>query len=469
VPELRGSDLRAVEEQLGREPATEFSVVARCPDGHPLVIRDHPVDREGNPFPTLYWLTCPRAVRAVSRLESEGWIRRLADRAREDADLATALERAHRAYAEERGRFHPDAREWGGVGGSRAGVKCLHAHYANHVAGGDDPVGAWVAERIEPVHGAADPGQRVAAVDMGTNSIRLIVAAASSGEGFVELARDLVITRLGRGVDRTGRLDPRALRRTIDVLERYVRRARGLGASRIRVAATSAVRDAGDRRLLEAEVTRVAGTSPEVLTGEQEARLSFEGATDGLDVPAPFLVFDIGGGSTELILGRGDPEAAASVDVGSVRITERVGPADPPTDLDVAAMSRLAREGLAPVTRRIEPGSARTLVGVAGTTTTVQAIALGLGRYDPDAIHRSVLTRDAAARVMDELAAMTTAERARLPVMTPGREDVIVAGCTILLEILDRWGFEACLVSERDILDGLALDMLRDRPGTGSG
>jgi exopolyphosphatase / guanosine-5'-triphosphate,3'-diphosphate pyrophosphatase len=428
--------------------------VARCGPAHPLVIQNHPVDAAGDPFPTLYWLTCPAAVRAVSRLEADGWIRRLEQRTKEDAGFGEDLDAAHRSYAAERARLAPEAGGWGGVGGSRTGLKCLHAHYAHHLAGGPDPVGAWVAERVEPVH--AGQRRRVAAVDMGTNSIRLLVAE-ERGREVAELARYLVITRLGEGVDRTGRLDPRALRRTTDVLERYARRARALGAERIRVGATSAVRDAGDRRLFEAAFSRIIGQAPEVLSGEEEARVSFLGATTDLEAERPTLVFDIGGGSTELILGGEEVDAAASVDVGSVRITERVAPSDPPKGEDLAEMRRLAAEGLA----EAELSRGRTLVGVAGTTTTVQAIALGLERYDPEAIHGSTLTRRAAERVAADLARMTVAERAGIPVMPPGREDVIVAGAQILLEILERWGFEECVVSERDILDGLAIEMVR--------
>jgi exopolyphosphatase / guanosine-5'-triphosphate,3'-diphosphate pyrophosphatase len=392
-------------------------------------------------------------------VESEGWIKRLDARAGEDRAFGRGLEVAHQAYARERGRWSAGAEAWGGVAGSRGGVKCLHAHYANHLAGGADPVGAWVAERVEPVHPEEDRSGRVAAVDMGTNSIRLLVAAPDGGD-LRELARDMVITRLGRGVDRVGRLDPVALRRTMEVLERYVRRAGALGAERIRVGATSAVRDAGDRGLLEAEVIRIADVSPEVLSGEEEARLSFLGATADLSPPRPVLVFDIGGGSTELVLGSDHPETADSVDVGSVRITERVAPADPPTAEDLAAMRRLAAEGLESAARRVPPDRPRALVGVAGTTTTVQALALGLTRYDPEAIHGTSLSRADAERVLGDLAGMTVAQRRALPVMAPGREDVIVAGATILVEILRRWRAAACVVSERDILDGLALGMV---------
>ena len=457
--ELRGSDLALVTDQLGRFPLTDLSVVARCASGHPLVIRNHPVDRAGNPFPTLYWLTCREAVKAVARVEADGWIKRLEGRAREEPSFGSALEAAHREYAAERGRWVPEAAGWGGVGGARTGVKCLHAHYANHLAGGPDPVGSWVADRVEPVHRDEDRSGRVAAVDMGTNSIRLLVAVPADGD-MVEIARDMVITRLGQDVDRTGRLAPEALRRTMDVLERYSRRARVLGSERIRVGATSAVRDSPDRRLLEVEVARITGGPPEILSGEREAELSFLGATRGLDAPPPFLVFDIGGGSTELALGTEGVEAVASVDVGSVRITERVGPADPPGPNDLENMSRLAAAALAEASEAIPPGRAATLVGVAGTTTTVQAIALGLDRYDPEAIHGTTLSRQAAAEVLERLAAMTTAERRALPVMAPGREDVIVAGTVILAGILDRWGAGSCLVSERDILEGLAIEMV---------
>jgi exopolyphosphatase/guanosine-5'-triphosphate,3'-diphosphate pyrophosphatase len=423
------------------------------------VIRNHPRDRHGKPFPTLYWLTCPEAVRAVSRLESEGWIKRLEDRIGDDPSFARHLEVAHREYARERGRWLAEAEAWGGVGGSGRGLKCLHAHYANHVAGGDDPVGAWVAERVEPVHSEEDRTGRVAAIDMGTNSIRLLVAAGAEGD-LRELARDMVITRLGLAVDRTGRLDPASLRGTMEVLERFVRRARGLGAERIRVGATSAVRDAADRGVLEAEVSRIAGTGPEVLSGEREAALSFLGATADLSPPRPVVVFDIGGGSTELVLGSDRPQAAVSVDVGSVRITERVAPADPPTADDLAAMRRLAGEGLERAEGQVPPGRARALIGVAGTTTTVQAVALRLDRYDPEFIHGTTLSRAEAERVVGDLARMTVAERRALPVMAPGREDVIVAGATILVEILRRWRAPECLVSERDLLDGLALEMV---------
>ena len=176
--ELRSADIDAVREQLGREPTTPFLVVARCAGGHPLVIRNAPLDANGDPFPTTYWLTCPVAVRAVSRIESEGWIATMNERIHDDEAFGAAVEAAHRAYATDRATDLPDAeawaKSWGGVAGTRTGVKCLHAHYAYHLAGGVDPIGAWVSERVEPVHPGA-PAGRVAAIDQGTNSIRLLV------------------------------------------------------------------------------------------------------------------------------------------------------------------------------------------------------------------------------------------------------------------------------------------------------
>jgi exopolyphosphatase/guanosine-5'-triphosphate,3'-diphosphate pyrophosphatase len=461
VGELRGSDLSIVREQLGREPTVPFTVVARCPGGHALVIRNAPLDRDGHPFPTLFWLTCPVAVKAAARLESEGWIGRWNARAEKDETLATALAAAHEEYARERSRGFPQALAWGGVGGASRGVKCLHAHYANHVAGGRDPIGAWVAREIEPIHSDEKPG-RVGVVDLGTNSIRLLVASAgpSEDQGLEEFARDMVITRIGEGVDRTGRIDPEALARTVDVLERYCRRARALHSERIRVSATAAVRQASNRDELEASVRTHAGSELAVITGEREAALSYLGATQGLDAPVPFLMLDIGGGSTEFAVGTEQPDASISTPMGSVRLTERLIRTDPPSEDELASVRKAVHGILDDVEGSVPVRTARTLVAVAGTPTTIQAISLGLPFYDPEAIHRSWLSVGEAERVLDELARMTTDERSMIPVMAPGRADVIVAGAVILVEVMRRFGFERALVSETDILDGLALELL---------
>ncbi|HTG47810.1 MAG TPA: DUF501 domain-containing protein [Actinomycetota bacterium] len=458
APELREADLLAVRDQLGREPTTAFTVVARCTGGHPLVIRNAPRDAAGAPFPTTYWLTCPRATKAVARLESAGAIGELNGRAEDDAGFRAEVEAAHAEAARDRATSLPEAEGWGGVGGTRRGIKCLHAHYANHLAGGDDVVGRWVAERIEPVHDGERP--RVAAIDQGTNSCRLLVAeeAADPGAPPTELARDMVITKLGQDVDATGVLAPAALERTGAVLRRYGARARALHARRIVMGATSAVRDAANPDAFAAIARDATGAEPAVIDGEEEAALSFLGGTFGLDPgDGPFALLDIGGGSTEFVTGArpGTAEAAISTEMGSVRLTERHVRHDPPTAADLEAIRADVRERLDEAAAAVPFGEAATFVSVAGTATTLQAIALELERYDPDRIHRTWLAAAQVDATLERLAEMTDPERAALSVMAPGRGEVIVAGAVILQEVLRRFGFDRTLVSETDILDAL--------------
>ena len=403
----------------------------------------------------------------MSRIESEGWIRRLNDQVEADPDLRTALRRAHEEYARERGRVHLGAEAWGGVGGSGRGLKCLHAHFAHFIAGGPDPIGAWVSRRIDlrDLH-YEKPDRRLAAIDLGTNTIRLLVARSVEGDPDLhDLARDMVITRLGQGVDATGRLHPEALRRTARALDRYCRRARVLGAERIRLSGTSAVRDASNRDNLASLVLRLTGEPMEVLSGEDEAAITFLGATRGLTRrPGPFLVVDIGGGSTEFVLGLAEPTSAVSMQIGSVRLTERFVRSDPPSYDELDRIEAAVAETLSAVEDRIPVHDAATLVAVAGTATTVQAIAMALPEYDPERLHRTILSRADAEGVFRILADMTTAERRSIPVMAPGREDVIPAGAAILVGAMQRWGFEDAIVSETDILDGLASRLAAELP-----
>ncbi|HSD49404.1 MAG TPA: DUF501 domain-containing protein, partial [Actinomycetota bacterium] len=403
-PELRTSDLEQVRAQLGREPTTTFEVAARCAVGHPLVIRNRARDAAGRPFPTTFWLTCPDAVRTVSRIESTGAIAEMNARVERDPSFRVDVERAHAEAAAERARTDPGTEDWGGVGGTRVGLKCLHAHYANHLAGGDDVVGAWVGGQVEPIHPEHRSGPCMAVVDQGTHSCRLLVVELGPDGEPIELAQDMIITKLGQGVDATGSLDPSALARTEAILARYCRRARALGAAEIRVTATSAVRDAANRSAFVDMVRRHAGDDPRVIDGAQEGRLAFLGGTRGLDPGlGPFLLVDIGGGSTELVLGRepGRSDGVASVQMGSVRLTERHVRADPPSATELAAM-RTAIEAVLDDAEVALPAmhTAATMVSVAGTATTVQAIALGLERYDPEATHRSWLSLDEAEAVL---------------------------------------------------------------------
>ncbi|WP_329163285.1 Ppx/GppA family phosphatase [Streptomyces sp. NBC_01717] len=306
---------------------------------------------------------------------------------------------------------------------------------------------------------------RVAAIDCGTNSIRLLVADADPATGeLTELDRRMEIVRLGQGVDRTGRLAPDALERTFAACRRYAAVIKDHGAEKLRFVATSASRDAENRDEFVRGVLEILGVEPEVISGDQEAEFSFEGATKELagrdHLAKPYLVVDIGGGSTEFVVGDDRVLAARSVDIGCVRMTERHlvrdgVVTDPPTlgqitaiRADIDAALDLAEESV-PLTE------AATLVGLAGTVTTVAAIALGLQEYDSEAIHHSRISFEQVQEITGRLVTSTHAERAAIPAMHPGRVDVITSGALVLLAVMKRTGAREVVVSEHDILDGI--------------
>ena len=297
---------------------------------------------------------------------------------------------------------------------------------------------------------------RVAAIDCGTNSIRLLVADVE-GRAKSDLHRELRVVRLGENVDRSGVLSGEALERTRLALVDYAATARSLSAERVRMVATSATRDAGNRAVFVQMVRQALGVPPEVITGDEEAALSFDGATRDRDVAeGPFLVVDIGGGSTEFVLGGATVEAARSVDIGCVRLTERHLVDDPPTAAQVAGAEADVDAALALVREVVPVERARLAIGVAGTVTTVAAAALDLPSYDPERIHGTVLSAAQVRDVTARLLAMTREQRAALPVMHPGRVDVIGAGALVLRTLVDRLGLAEVAVSEADILDGIA-------------
>jgi exopolyphosphatase / guanosine-5'-triphosphate,3'-diphosphate pyrophosphatase len=304
------------------------------------------------------------------------------------------------------------------------------------------------------------PALRVAAVDCGTNSLRLLVADVDPGTGtLTDVDRRMEIVRLGQGVDATGRLSQEALTRTLRMLASYRQIIEDAGASRVRMVATSATRDAANAADFVEGVHGVLGVEPEVLSGDEEARLSFAGATAELAgrVAAPYLVADIGGGSTEFVLGDGGQvTAAVSVDIGCVRLTERHLRDDPPTGAQIAAARADVDAALGVVAGKVPVSHARTLVGLAGSVTTVVALALGLRGYDPAVIHHARASQRAVSEQTARLLAQTRAERARLPVMHPGRVDVIGGGALVLEAIMTSFGFAEVLASEHDILDGIA-------------
>ncbi|MEW2383215.1 Ppx/GppA phosphatase family protein [Micromonospora sp. NPDC047707] len=310
----------------------------------------------------------------------------------------------------------------------------------------------------------------MAAIDCGTNSIRLLVAdlpdpAAGPAAPLADVSRRMEIVRLGQGVDRTGRLAPEAIERTRVALADYAAEIEKLGAERVRMCATSASRDAENAADFRAMVQETLGVPPEVVTGDEEARLSFTGAVRGLpaDAREPYLVVDIGGGSTEFVVGTraGGVDAAISMDIGCVRMTERHLHGDPPGLDEIAA----AQADIAVAVDRaldVVPGrEAATLVGLAGSVTTVVAIAQGLTEYDPERIHHARVSYDAVADVTADLLAKSRGERLAIPVMHPGRADVIGAGALVLRVIMERAGMDSVVASEHDILDGIAWSLRR--------
>ncbi len=441
-------------ELLGRPPQGRFEVVVRDRQGDPVVIRNAPLLADGTPMPTRYWLVGAEEKKAVDRLEADGGVRR-AEAEVPAADVAAA----HAAYAVERDRAIPPdwagPRPSGGVAGTRVGVKCLHAHYAWFLAGGPDPVGRWVAQQLRS-------GAPAAAIDCGTNSTRLLIARP----GDPASERLNRITRLGQGVDRTGRLAPEAIGRTMAVLREYraVMDRHSVGA--IRMTATSAARDASNRDEFFDAAEAIVGVRPELLAGDEEGRLSFAGATAELEPGGgPWLVVDIGGGSTELVVGPGPdggPRAVRSLDMGCVRLTERFLAGDPPSPESVAE-ARAFAAGLMEQAVSDQPAflEGRRMVGLAGTVAALAAVDQGIAEYDRSKVHHYRLEAARVGEMLTRLASMTAAERRAVPGIEADRADVIVGGTIVLAEVLSRFGFEECLTSEADILDGLVLSTLR--------
>jgi len=300
-------------------------------------------------------------------------------------------------------------------------------------------------------------GELVAAIDCGTNSVRLLI---SDGEN--QVVRLMRITRLGQGVDRTGRLDPEAIERTLAVLREYRGEMVRHGVTRVRMAATSASRDAANRDEFFDAAEEVLGSRPELLSGTEEAEMSFRGATAELDpADGPFLIVDIGGGSTEFAVGAARLEGSISIDVGCVRMTEKYLLHDPPLPEELSNCLAEIELHLGDVVREVPlVANASQFVGLAGTITNVAAVEQGLATYDRDAVHHFRLTRAAAEDVFRALATETLADRKHNPGLEEARADVIVGGLCVLVSVFRTLGFDECLVSEADILDGLVMSQL---------
>ena len=303
---------------------------------------------------------------------------------------------------------------------------------------------------------------RVAAIDCGTNSIRLLIADVANG-ALVDVDRRMEIVRLGEGVDRTGEFSQEALDRTFAACDGYAEAIRREGAESVRFVATSASRDVTNRSAFARGIHQRLGVQPDVITGDEEAHLSFTGAVRGLlGADSPRLVVDIGGGSTEFVMGDSVPQHAISVDIGCVRMTERCLRSDPPTADEIATATFDIDEAIARAVDVVPAPRAASLIGVAGSVTTVAAIALDLPAYDPAALHGSAISAEEVDEVTGRLLAMTRTQRAALPFMHPGRVAVIGGGALILRQIMRRTGHACVIVSEHDILDGIAWALARE-------
>ena len=504
VEPMSDADEASIAAQLGRPPRGVAGVAWRCPCGKPGVVATEPRLPDGTPFPTTYYLTCPRATSGCSTLEAQGMMAEMSARLEQDAELASAYLAAHEAYLADRARLG-DVPEIRGIsaGGMPTRVKCLHVLVGHALAAGpgvnplgDEALAAlgefWSRPCLEgqgdlkgaepsftsvvgaqPRSGGArdDTGDlkgaepsftsnRVAVIDCGTNSIRLLVMSRDVDGRLVEHDRRLELVRLGQGVDATGEFHPDALARTFAACERFAVVIADQKCDRVRFVATSAARDARNREAFFGGVRERLGVEVEVIEGEEEARLSFHGALAGVAVSEePVLVIDIGGGSTEHIVGSasGRIDHAISLDVGSVRIRERYLLSDPPTDAEITAARTFVGSLLD--ASGVDFASIRTFIGVAGTVTSLSAIHQELAVYDRAVVHGSVLTVGEVHALAVRLLASTAADVEATTCLPLKRAEVICAGALIADEIARRVDVPM-IISESDILDGMAMELL---------
>ena len=503
-------DLAVVSGQLGRTARNVTGIAVRCPFGRPAVIESGPV-LSGKPNPTLLYLTCPTAVVAISEVEGKGGVKGFKAACQADPALSKALDEVAGAYRRRRAALAPAGgpRPQAGIGGPEGPDKasCLHAYAAALLAAfagwfaeetgeaaataaagswdrflpprdslwcSDDRCGRWAEGCDSQAGGAVAPAgaHRVAAIDIGTISVRLLVADIVAGRPE-QVLRQAEITRLGQRLRAGGSLSPTARRRTGEAVRRFVVEARRLGAARVLIAGTSAWREAADGPAFVRSLGDEHCVAAKVLTGAEEAALAYEGAS--LDITDGPVVLDVGGGSTELIRRGGDGEVEAiSLRLGASRDTEHWITADPPLAGDMDRVLDEARALVDPLRPKFGAGpgalpggadrgghadrtGAARLVGVAGTVTTLACLEAGLQAYDAEVIHLRTLSLPAVKELAATLASMTTPERAALPCVQAGRAPVIVAGALIVQAVMETLGYEELTVSERDILDGLAL------------
>ena len=470
---MNDADIARVGELLGRIPQGQFEIVVRTKSGDPVVLRNAPFLDDGTPMPTRYWLLGEHETVIVGRLEASGGVNQA------EADIGpTALIETHERYAAERDAAidpsHTGPRPFGGVGGTRIGVKCLHAHFGWWLAVGNDPVGQWVADKLDisrddyvVAENSAVINKRsrpvftspVAAIDIGTNSTNLLIVDSQGNE----IVREVNVTRLGKGVAASGRLEDSAIAATVQQLEIYASLLKQHNVETFRVTATEACRRASNANTFLDQAEATLGKRPEIISGEAEGKLAFSGALSKLDPhDGTTIVIDIGGGSTEIMIGTGNSlQHVSSFPVGAVVLTETELHRDPPRPEELTNAIGLVTDFMDDLVREFpQVLNATRVVGVAGTIVTIAAIELGIARFDPVALHDMTLTREAAEDVFRTLATESLIDRKSNPGLPPERADVIVGGCCALVGIMRRLRIPSVTVSVHNLLDGVVQHIL---------
>ena len=462
------ADIARVGELLGRVPQGQFEIVVRTKSGDPVVLRNAPFLDDGTPMPTRYWLLGEHETVIVGRLEASGGVNQA------EADIGpTALEATHNRYAAERDAAidptHTGPRPFGGVGGTRVGVKCLHAHFGWWLAVGDDPVGQWVADKLDvsrddyvvvnSVRSRPVFTSPVAAIDIGTNSTNLLIVDPEGNE----IVREVNVTRLGKGVAASGLLDDSAIAATVQQLAIYASLLKQHNVETFRVTATEACRRASNASTFLDQAQTVLGKCPEIISGVEEGQLAYRGALSKLEPHnGTTIVVDIGGGSTEVMIGVGNElQHTVSFPFGAVVLTETELQRDPPRPEELTNAIGLVTDFMDDLVRE-QPQvlEATRVVGVAGTIVTIAAVELGIARFDPLALHGMTLTREAAEDVFRTLATESLADRKSNPGLPAERADVIVGGCCALVGIMRRLRLASITVSVHNLLDGVVQHIL---------
>jgi len=470
---MNDADIARVGELLGRIPQGQFEIVVRTKSGDPVVLRNAPFLDDGTPMPTRYWLLGEHETVIIGRLEASGGVNQA------EADIGpTALIETHERYAAERDAAidpaHTGPRPFGGVGGTRIGVKCLHAHFGWWLAVGNDPVGQWVADKLDisrddyvVAENSAVINKRsrpvftspVAAIDIGTNSTNLLIVDPQGNE----IVREVNVTRLGKGVAASGRLEDSAIAATVQQLAIYASLLKQHNVETFRVTATEACRRASNANTFLDQAEATLGKRPEIISGEAEGKLAFSGALSKLDPhDGTTIVIDIGGGSTEIMIGTGNSlQHVSSFPVGAVVLTETELHRDPPRPEELTNAIGLVTDFMDDLVREFpQVLNATRVVGVAGTIVTIAAIELGIARFDPVALHDMTLTREAAEDVFRTLATESLIDRKSNPGLPPERADVIVGGCCALVGIMRRLRIPSITVSVHNLLDGVVQHIL---------